>query len=156
MSSTPRHTPPFISPYPHTNMFSTHISEQHACLTSPRFSGRLCYIYRTAIRRDSAATFETTTHESPRSNPRTNAQRRQPCRKRLSGIRQLEEIVVSPHQRPGHAHGEEGADPRLRQERHGLTASEARAVQRGIQADHIQHLRLVQVSRPRAHIEHLF
>ena len=48
MSRTPRYIPPFTSPYPHTKVFSTHISEQHTYLISPRYFSGPCYMASTA------------------------------------------------------------------------------------------------------------
>ena len=44
-----------------------------------------------------------------------------------------------------HPCGQAGADPRLRQEGHGVAASQAQTVQRHLQEDHVQPVRPVQV-----------
>lgn len=49
MSRTPRYIPPLTSTYPHTKVFSTHISEQHTYLISPRYFSDPCYIASTVL-----------------------------------------------------------------------------------------------------------
>ena len=46
-----------------------------------------------------------------------------------------------------HPRGQESVDPRLRQEGHGMAASQAQAVQHHLQEDHVQPVRPVQVTR---------
>ena len=58
---------------------------------------------------------------------------------------QLEEEPVRAHEGTRHPCGQAGADPRLRQEGHGVAASQAQAVQRHLQEDHVQPVRPVQV-----------
>ena len=65
---------------------------------------------------------------------------------------QLEEEPVRAHERPCHPRGQESVDPRLRQEGHGLAASQAQAVQHHLQEDHVQLVRPVQVTRAKGHM----
>ena len=60
---------------------------------------------------------------------------------------QLEEELVRAHEGPCHPRGQESADPRLREEGHGMAASQAQAVQHRLQEDHVQLVRPVQVTR---------
>lgn len=59
----------------------------------------------------------------------------------------MEEEPVRAHKRPCHPRGQESVDPRLWQEGHGMAASQAQAVQHGLQEDHVQPVRPVQVTR---------
>ena len=65
---------------------------------------------------------------------------------------QLEEKPVRTYEGPCHSCGQAGADPRLRQEGYGMAASQAQAVQHGLQEDHVQPVRPVQVTRARGGI----
>ena len=66
---------------------------------------------------------------------------------------QLEEKPVRAYEGPRHSCGQAGVDPRLRQEGHGMAASQAQAVQHRLQEDHVQPVRPVQVTRAKgAHV----
>ena len=58
---------------------------------------------------------------------------------------QLEEEPVRAYEGTRHPRGQTGADPRLRQEGHGVAASQAQAVQHRLQEDYVQPVRPVQV-----------
>ena len=58
---------------------------------------------------------------------------------------QLEEEPVRAYEGARHPRGQESADSRLWQEGHGMAASQAQAVQHGLQEDHVQSVRPVQV-----------
>ena len=60
---------------------------------------------------------------------------------------QLEEEPVRTHEGPRHPRGQACADPRLRQEGHGMAAPQAQTVQHHLQEDHVQPVRPVQVIR---------
>ena len=64
----------------------------------------------------------------------------------------MEEEPVRAHERPCHPRGQESVDPRLRQEGHGMAASQAQAVQHRLQEDHVQSVRPVQVTRAKGEI----
>ena len=57
----------------------------------------------------------------------------------------MEEEPVRAYERPCHPRGQESVDSRLRQEGYGLAASQAQTVQHGLQEDHVQPVRPVQV-----------
>ena len=60
---------------------------------------------------------------------------------------QLEEEPGRTHEGPRHPRGQACADPRLRQEGHGMAAPQAQTVQHHLQEDHVQLVRPVQVIR---------
>ena len=60
---------------------------------------------------------------------------------------QLEEEPVRTHEGPRHPRGQACADPRLRQEGHGMAAPQAQTVQHHLQEDHVRRVRPVQVTR---------
>lgn len=64
----------------------------------------------------------------------------------------MEEEPVRAYEGSCHSCGQAGVDSRLWQEGLGMAASQAQAVQHGLQEDHVQSVRPVQVARAKGEI----